>query len=439
MFTGMHANNTGAFSFYPWAHHRSWVHDLADVGYRCVNIGKMHLDPRDDPYAFHERVIVENPSRAKRVWGEIDDAWARYLWHHGKERIGLRHETDPDWRSRFQAVPWHMEEQFHPDVFVGNSAADWVRHHDLDEPLFLQVGFTGVHEPYDPLPRHAEEYRNTPVPEPLRRDNELADKPPQQRAHVDFNNRFHHESQIAMPEARHEDILHMRRHYYAKVTTVDEQIGKVLDALENRGYLDNAVVIFTSDHGDMLGDHHMPYKWFMYENVVNVPLIIWDTRDSAPEAREAPIADLVSLVDIGPTVLDYAGVEPPRFLEGHSLAGYLRGAAHQPRDFVVAQDNYMTMIRTQEAKLVWYAHQEHDGELYDLREDPHELFNRYNDAGYRSLREELMHRLLTWSMRSAYQTAGHKNGRSWTPQLWPQESTYVHNVVKARPNNWADF
>jgi arylsulfatase A-like enzyme len=177
----------------------------------------------------------------------------------------------------------------------------------------------------------------------------------------------------------------------------------------------------------------------MYENVVNVPLIIWDTREESAATRASSISDLVSLVDIGPTVLDYAGVAAPRYLEGRSLAGYLRGESEQPRDFVVAQDNYMTMIRTADAKLVWYAHQEQDGELYDLRDDPEELFNRYNDSAYQALQSELMNRLLTWSLRSAYRTAGQKNGRPATPQLWPQESVYVHNVVQARPNSWADF
>jgi arylsulfatase A-like enzyme len=436
LFTGMHAQNTGAYSFYPWAHQRSWVHDLRDAGYHCVNIGKMHLDPKYDHHAFHERVIVENPSKPTTKWGEVDDEWGRYLALNGKERIGFRHETDEGWRKRLQAAPWHMEEQYHPDVYVGNEALGWIRRHVPQEPVFLQIGFTGPHEPYDPLQRHLDLYRDAELPQPIRRPGELEEKPPQQAAHLDFNNRFHHECQIGLPEATDAAIDNMRRHYYAKITTVDEKIGEIFDALDRAGYLEEAIVILTSDHGDMLGDHHLPYKWFMYENVVHVPLVIWDTRKNEGTER----SELVSHIDLGPTILDIAGVDAPRHLEGRSLLTSLGPSGRgKRREYVAAQDNYMTMIRTERAKLVWYAYQEGDGELYDLESDPGELYNLFQDPGSAALLAEMKDRLIEWTMRSGYRTAGFKNGRADTPLFWPQESPYLHHAVKIRPDSWYDI
>jgi arylsulfatase A-like enzyme len=145
-----------------------------------------------------------------------------------------------------------------------------------------------------------------------------------------------------MPEASIANILEMRRHYFAKITTLDEKIGQILDSLQERGYLDNALVIFTSDHGDMVGDHQMAYKWLMYDSIVNVPLIVWDTRTSV----KGKYTDLVSHIDIGPTVLEAAGIPTPSYMEGRSLLGFLDGSGGNCRDVVFCEDNYLTMVRT---------------------------------------------------------------------------------------------
>ena len=96
------------------------MQDLADHGYWCVNIGKMHFSPRDVPGGFHERVIVENPTNMTQAMGGADDDWGRYLSFHGQTRPNGRNSTDPEWLSKHQGVPWHLEERFHSDVFIGS-------------------------------------------------------------------------------------------------------------------------------------------------------------------------------------------------------------------------------------------------------------------------------------------------------------------------------
>ena len=278
IFTGMYPHNTGVYSFDHWADHRNWVQDLNDAGYHCVNIGKMHFAPRDVAGGFHERVVVENPTSKNLDMGGADDDWGRYLRIHGLERPNDRNKTDPNWLQKYQGVPWHLEERFHSDVFIGDSALAWIRDYKGQSPFFLQVGFTGPHEPWDPLPRHIEQYAERPMPPRVLREGELDDKPPQHAAQRKTHAETEHESAIDMYSPSEEDIAHMRRHYYAKITTVDEKLGEVLDALQTRGFLDNSLLLFCSDHGELLGDHGLAYKWLMYDPIVHVPLIVRDSR-----------------------------------------------------------------------------------------------------------------------------------------------------------------
>jgi len=428
MFTGMYPHNTGVYSFQPWAQHRNWVQDLADAGYWCVNMGKMHLSPRDAAGGFHERVIVENPTNKAFANGQADDDWGRYLRLNGHQRPNGRNRTDPDWMDKHQGVPWHLDEHLHSDVFIGRSARAWIRDFRGQRPLFLQIGFTGPHEPWDPLPRHLALYDDRPVPPRVCRRGELDEKPPQHLAHQYAHAHTEHESAIDVSDASDAQIARMRRHYYAKITTVDEQLGQVLDALEEGGYLDNSLLLFCSDHGELLGDHWMAYKWLMYDPVVHVPLIV---RDARTGRRGAPAAtsDLVSLMDIGPTVLEAAGLPVPAYMEGRSLLPHLADSDEgpSPREWVFAEDNYQIMMRGREYKLVYYLGQE-EGELYDLRQDPDELHNLWSSGSHRECRHQLLNRLLAWLGASTYLNAGYRRDRNRSSSMrWPTpDNAFLH-------------
>ena len=246
--------------------------------------------------------------------------------------------------SKHQGVPWHLEERFHSDVFIGNSAVSWIDNYAGDKPIFLMTGFTGPHEPWDPLPRHLDLYAGKEMPPSYKKTGELDEKPPQHKTVQDFHANTHHESQIDLRGASDEEIAEMKRHYFAKITTVDEQVGRVLDALERRGWLDNSLLIFCSDHGEMLGDHGLAYKWLMYDSIVHIPLII---RHPGSVDEPSTVNDLVSLMDLGPTILEAAGVDVPTYLEGRSLLPYLDGESIEPRKFVFCEDNYQIMMRSE--------------------------------------------------------------------------------------------
>jgi len=433
IFTGMYPHNTGAYSFDAWATHRNWVQDLNEGGYHCVNIGKMHFAPRDVPGGFHERVIVENPTSKHIDHGGADDDWGRFMRIHGVQRPNDRNKSDPDWKQKYQGVPWHLEEKFHSDVFIGDSALAWIRDYRGKEPFFLQVGFTGPHEPWDPLQRHLEMYEGRELPKRVFREGELEEKPPQHAAHKEMHAMTEHESVIDMYSPTEEDIERMRRHYYAKITTVDEKLGQVVEGLEARGYLDNSLLIFCSDHGELLGDHTLAYKWLMYDPIVHVPMIVRDGRRS--ELAGTSTDDLTSLMDIGPTILEAAGLPVPTYLEGRSLQPYIEGKdeAFAPREWVFAEDNYQIMMRGNRHKMVYYIGQE-QGELYDLEQDPHELYNLWGAVAQKDLQSELLSRLLAWLAASTYYNAGYKRTRSKSYKMrWPRaDDPYLHGGL-ARP------
>ncbi len=117
-------------------------------------------------------------------------------------------------------------------------------------------------------------YDDKEMPPRYLKEGELDEKPPQHQAHLEFHANTGHESQIDLRGATDAEIAEMKRHYFAKITTVDEQVGRVLDSLEARGWLENSLLIFCSDHGEMLGDHGLAYKWLMYDPIVHIPLII---------------------------------------------------------------------------------------------------------------------------------------------------------------------
>ena len=192
------------------------------------------------------------------------------------------------------------------------------------------------------------------------------------------------------------DILMMRRHYAANVSMIDQKVGEIMDALEQKGYLENSIVIFTSDHGDALGDHGHIQKWTMYDSVLRVPLIVW-----APGLinKAATLDTPMELMAVAPTILEACGIDTPEDWDAQSLWPCLKGAGDVPgdgvvyaelaRDHIQTEAEFIVMRRDTGWKIVWYANEE-DGELYDLRSDPDETNNLWFDAAHQSLRDGML-------------------------------------------------
>lgn len=389
---------------------RSWIELLNDAGYHCTNVGKMHTWPFETELGFDERYVVENKDRYLEGRYYFDE-WDKALRFRGlvKQQRELYRKL-PDYRQRLGAFEWELPEDTHPDTFVGDMALWWINSFPKTEPLFLQIGFPGPHPPYDPVPRYAEPYlqKDLRLMEVTR--DELDGQPPPFKALRVHNNKVDHDSVVLDLEPTHEQRHRQRAYYLANVTMIDEKVGQIMEALEENGYLENTIVIFTSDHGDCLTDHGHSQKWTMYDLITRVPLIVW-----APNRFQSgkKVDSLCQQMDLGPTILELAGVEVPPTLEAITMLPALEGEdwagrnfvyAEQARDGILTDTKFMTMVRNRDWKLVHFL-DEPWGQLFDINNDPHEVRNLWNDAESGKKKQDLLAVLREWRIRSQYDTA----------------------------------
>jgi len=428
LFSGLYAHNHGVLrngSRWP----RIWVEDLADAGYHCVNIGKMHTMPYAADMGFHERFVVENKERSSDPdhpeWNpqgpvyvdEQDKAFAA----RGLEKPGKTfYRAVPGFEELQGAYVWPAPKELHSDFFVGDAVIDWIaRNPSLNKPLFLEIGFPGPHPPYDPVEGYIDEYMDQDLPIQQATEEERDNQPQalqDLRARMEevFIDSLSFDSR-ATPEQRHRQ----RAYYLANVTMIDEKVGQILDSLRVSGYLENAVVIFTSDHGDCLGDHALGQKWNMYDTIVHVPTVIWS---SGQFAGGRVVEDLYQWFDLAPTILELAGLVIPDQFEAISMLPALRDDPDAAgRDYVFcehARDRIMrttaleVMIRDHDWKLVYLP--DHDeGQLFDLKADPAEEHDLWHDPAHDTRKQKLLNEMQRWFMASTIAGAEGNMSAEW--------------------------
>ena len=408
LFTGYYPHTTGILKNGDlWQH--SWVELLNRAGYHCVNIGKMHTTPFETPIGFHERYVVENKDRyleGRYYFDEWDKA-LRARGHIKQQREFYR--KMPDYRERLGAFEWELPEELHSDMFVGDMACWWLNSYPKTEPLFLQIGFPGPHPPYDPTARHAEPYLKKDLPLMEVTETELEGQPPPFKSMRVHNTEVDHDSVVHQLNPSHEARHRQRAYYLANVTMIDEKIGQILQTLEERGYLENSVVIFTSDHGDCLTDHGHSQKWTMYDTITRIPMIVWSPGRFDGDRR---FDGLCQQMDISPTILELAGAKVPETMEARSILPALKGEdwegrpyvfSEHPRDGILQETEYMTMVRTESWKLVHFL-DESFGQLFDLESDPDEVNNLWDAATCDAKQRELLGLIREWRIRSQLET-----------------------------------
>ena len=409
LFTGYYPHTTGILkNADKWRH--SWIERLAESGYYCVNVGKMHTFPFETPLGFHERYVVENKDRYLEGRYFFDE-WDKGLRARGlvKQQREL-YRKRPDYAQRMGAFEWELPEETHSDFFVGDLATWWLETKPRpDGPLFLQIGFPGPHPPYDPIARYAEPYLSRELPLPHVSEEELAGQPPPYLAMREHNAEVDHDSIVYSLDPTPEQLHRQRAYYLANVTMIDEKIGQILKVLEAQGYLENAVVIFTSDHGDALSDHGHSQKWTMYDVITRVPLIVWAPGSFDGGRR---IDALCQQMDVGAAILELAGVALTDSMEAESLLPALQGEtwvgreyvfAEHARDGILRETQYMTMVRTETWKLVHFLG-EPFGQLFDLANDPAELNNLWDDPDSVEIKRDMLDALREWRIQSQYHT-----------------------------------
>lgn len=283
--------------------------ELAAAGYHTQGIGKMHFNPQRALYGFHNTLLDES-SRAQDPKFVSD--YRRWFEEHKDGPYGYRdHSTDwNSWMSR----PSHLPEHLHPTWWTAQQAIEWLDRRDPEKPFFLKVSFARPHSPYDPPQAYYDMYRDREMP----------------RARMGNWSHIHDiqcDDTNAWRSHRTEaEIQRARACYYGNVTFIDHQVGRLLYELRHRYPEEhrNTFIIFTSDHGDMLGDHHLWRKTYAYDGSARIPMIVrpplcWD----APRGQVRD--EVVELRDVMPTFLAAAGVEAPETVDGQSMMPLAQG------------------------------------------------------------------------------------------------------------------
>jgi arylsulfatase len=366
---------------------------FADAGYRCGLAGKLHLSSCSDG----------------KVEQRIDDGYEVFHWSHhpqpgwGQDNAYWRwlEEKGTNWSNIFDGsgsayVKKGVPAEFHQTTFCADKTIDFIRA-SADRPWFFSFNCFDPHHPFDPPPEYLERYDIDAMPLPKFREGELERKTTFQQ--LDHNGAHNSDGEFAPGTMTDRDRREIYAANLAMCELIDDQVGRILEALVETGQADNTIVIYMSDHGEMLGDHGIYFKGpHFYESAIRVPLVVrW------PNGYKSglQVDGLVELLDLAPTLLEAAGLDVPEAMQGRSLNAMCRGESDpiRFRDQVFCEyynawthsDAYATMLRTEQYKIVVY-HGTDQGELYDLVADPDEFANLWASDEHKDLKLKLMTR-----------------------------------------------
>lgn len=339
---------------------------LADNGYHTVGVGKMHWWPQRNAHGF-DTLIVDESGRV-----ESDGFVSDYRMWFNKVAPHLNPDsTGIGWNSHLAAI-YTLPETLHPSYWTANEAIAQINNDRGSKPLFLKVSFARPHSPYDPPAKYFDMYKDAQIEAPWVGDwcGGYADRGQgdNDAPYGDFG-------------AAH--AINSRRHYYASMTFIDEQIGRIIAQLKAQGLYDNSIIIFTSDHGDMMGDHHHWRKTYAYEGSTHIPFIIKVPRQSV---KGATMSQCVGLEDILPTFLDAASVPIPSSIDGASILPITKSKKAPWRQYIASEHSSCyepqsgwVALTDGVVKYIWN-YNKGTQMLFDLKSDPKELHNAANDA-----------------------------------------------------------
>lgn len=361
---------------------------LKDNGYTCGLIGKLHLSAADGRTEVlpkqHGYDMVKWCHGPRDGWGD-DNAYQAWLRSQGVS-----------WETDYHGKNGGIDPQYHQTTWCANEAIDFMGAH-AERPWMLSINIFDPHHPFDPPAEVKAKYPAEKMPLPKWKDGELDNKPLIQRD--DYANGGQSGLGPACKHLSDREIQGYISDYYAMVDLIDVQLGRMIDYLDASGQRDNTVIIFHSDHGEMLGDHGLILKGgHFYEELVHVPLILSCSARLQTGLRSKA---LVELVDLAPTILDLAGLKTPLAMQGQSLGPILQGESdpdtHKASVYceyydalpAAHQGVFATMYYDGRYKLTVF-HGQEIGELYDHATDPDEFDNRWDDPACQALKCDLI-------------------------------------------------
>jgi len=357
-----------------WHEPNTLAHVLAASGYHCIDVGWRNLHPRRKLYGFH--TVIPHDLR------EGSDDYMDWL----KERLGPEvhersHGSDANgWLAR----PWPYEERFHPTNWTVDVTIEQIQKRDPTKPFFVWCSHLRPHSPYDPPQFFWDMYMDRalpPIPVGDWAERHAASQPGLERC-------------AWQGTLTSEQNRRMRVGYMGCITHIDYQLGYLMERLGGMGLLDDTLILFVSDHGDMMGDHHLHRKCYAYEGSARIPFAV-----RYPKGLEAPTGSfeqVVGIQDVMPTLLDVAGVYIPNSVEGKSVVRAARGDAWRPflhgeHSPCYSMDQAMQYLTDGRRKYIWLPCRNEE-QFFNLEEDRQE---KENLAG----RSEHQEELASWRQR----------------------------------------
>jgi len=336
-----------------------------DAGYQAYAVGKLHVYPQRNRIGFDDVILAEE---ARYQFGIVDDyqTWLGENGYLGKEYLhGMGNNV-------YYTRPWHLPEEAHSTNWTTREMIRMIKRKDPTKPAFFYTSYVHPHPPLVPLQCYLDMYNPANIDEP-------------------FSGEWTEDDIFPVKAMKHtkgtytkDETMAARRAFYALCTHIDHQLRLLIGTLREEKLLDDTIILFTCDHGDMLGNHGMYGKQVFYEDSCNVPLII---SGKMLEKYQGTIDDrLACLEDIMPTLLNLCGIQIPETVEGRSLFSETK------RDSLFCEisegDMATRMVRNDRYKLIYYPVGNYI-QLFDLESDPLEEKNLAEVPQYAEIQEKL--------------------------------------------------
>ena len=340
------------------------------AGYQAYGVGKLHVYPPRDRIGFDDVVLAEE---GRPQLGSVDD-YDLFLADRGYAGQQFAHGMN---NNEYVHRPWHLPEDCHVTTWTTREMARIIKRRDPTRPAFWHLSYCHPHPPLVPLNAYLDLYRDMDINPPIGAPwSAVPDEMP-------YALRLTHDFWRAWRPAEH---LSIRRAFYALCTHIDHQLRLIIGTLREEDLLDDTIIVFTTDHGDMLGDFGLWAKRLFLEGAANVPMIISGLPGDERVGEGVVDNRLVGLQDVMPTLLELAGIDIPPSVEGLSMVGDAR------RELLYGEcreDASATrMLHDGRHKLIWYPAGNRLS-LFDLDDDPHEQVDRAGDRAYRPMRAAL--------------------------------------------------
>lgn len=385
LFTGKTPTHTGRVGYQDgvdWDYTHMLAQELSDHGYQSTCIGKMHVHPPRlscgfDTVKLHDGYIGHYRKANLPYWmhQNVSDNYMRDMKHKLGETFDVN-ATGVE-NNSWITHPWIYEERFHPTNWVVDESIEFLETRDRTKPFFLMASFVRPHPPFDAPASYYNLYKEKELTPPAQSDWMNQDLTKRDGKVMDSIHGCSDETLRQQAMAG----------YYSCITHVDHQIGRFITALENDETYNDSIIIFTSDHGEMLFDHGLFRKVVPYEGSTNIPLLVHvgkNIKKINPHSSDS----IVELRDIMPTLLEMANISIPNEVDGISLKDEIfndskiaREYLHGEHSGIIEQSNQW--IATPQDKFIWFT-QTGVEQYFDLLHDPKETKNLIEHPDYQS-------------------------------------------------------